>query len=190
MSDWNNVEDPQRKMKWDTRYLEMAQLVSTWSKDPSTKVGAVIVNKDNEVVSVGYNGFPRKIFDTETRLNDRDIKYKMVVHGEVNAMIFAKQDLEGCTLYTFPFMPCSVCAGQVIQHGIKRVVAPYSDNERWVESFKLTREMFTEAGVELVECNTLLSLPEARHVVVGIATPKKPNDPLAGFDLSTPREIM
>jgi dCMP deaminase len=136
---------------WHARYLGLAEHVSFWSKDPSTKVGAVIVDQYNSVVSLGYNGFPRGILDSDERLNNRELKYKMVVHGEVNAMSFAQRDLHGYTLYTYPFMPCSVCAGQVIQRGITLVVSPYSDNERWAESFKITRMMLDEAGVKLME---------------------------------------
>lgn len=138
-----------RTNHWDSRYLDLANLVAGWSKDPSTKVGAVIT-KDNHIVSVGFNGLPRGVEDTEERLTNRDLKYKMIVHGEVNAMAFANQALHGCTLYTVPFMPCPVCAGQVIQRGITEVVAPYSDNPRWVESFELTKAMFKEAGVALI----------------------------------------
>lgn len=134
--------------KWDRRYLDLAWLVSSWSKDPSTKTGAVIT-KNNKIISLGFNGFARGIDDSVDRLNDRDIKYKMIVHCERNAMLFAAQDLTGCTLYTVPFMSCAPCAAMVIQAGFKRCVAPYSENPRWQEDFKLTSSMFKEAGVDL-----------------------------------------
>jgi dCMP deaminase len=134
--------------KWDQRFLKLAYDVSDWSKDPSTKVGAVIA-RGKRFISLGYNGFPVGVEDTEERLNERELKYQLIVHGERNAIIFAERSLVGCTLYTVPFMPCSVCAGMVIQAGITRVVAPYSDNPRWIESFKLTESMFREAGVTL-----------------------------------------
>lgn len=136
-------------IRWDNRFLDLAKYISQWSKDPSTKVGAVVAD-GKRIVSVGYNGFPQGVEDSDERLNNRDLKYKIVVHGELNAMNFAKEPLNGYTLYTIPFMPCSVCAGQVIQRGIKRVVSPYSDNPRWTEAFKLTEQLFREAGVELV----------------------------------------
>lgn len=135
---------------WDKRYLDLAEYISEWSKDPSTKVGAVIVDMDNCIVSLGYNGLPRYVSDLPERLENRDLKYKMIVHGEVNAMAFAERSLRGCTLYTYPFMPCSNCAGQVIQRGITRVVSYVNDNPRWIEAFALTQQMFAEAGVELV----------------------------------------
>jgi dCMP deaminase len=152
--------------RWDLRYLEAAKHFAQWSKDPSTKVGAVIVTRQQtysgdlldlrkidmgRIVSVGYNGFARGIKDSDDRLNNRELKYKMVVHGERNAMLYAQRDLTGCTLYTWPFMPCAPCAAMTIQTGIKRVVAPKNDNPRWVEDFQITRTMFREAMVELVE---------------------------------------
>lgn len=136
--------------KWDRRFLGLAEYISQWSKDPSTKVGAVITDSRNCVVSMGYNGLPIGVEDADERLNNRDLKYKLIVHGERNAMLFAGRSIVGCTLFTWPFMPCSVCASMVIQSGITRVVSFYSDNPRWVEDFKLSTELFAEAGVELV----------------------------------------
>lgn len=135
--------------KWDIRFLKLAEHVATWSKDPSTKVGAVIVNPFKRVVSLGYNGFPAGTSDDEALYNDRAKKYERIVHGEMNAILFAKGDLFMTTLYTVPFMPCSRCAAMIIQAGIVRVVAPFNDNPRWIESFKLTEELFNEAGVKL-----------------------------------------
>jgi len=134
---------------WDSRFLELAKLVSTWSKDPSTQVGAVIT-RDKFVVSLGFNGHPKGVADSVDRLENREVKYRTIIHAEINAILTAKQDLEGCTIYLWPFMPCSQCGAAIVQAGIKRVVAPPSDNDRWAESFKFTTEMFSEAGVELV----------------------------------------
>lgn len=144
--DFNDARD-----KWDKYFLEIAETVSRKSKDPSTKVGAVIVDEDKRVISVGYNGFPKGIKDTQKRLNNRELKYKLVIHGEINAILFASRSVKDCSLYCFPFMCCSSCALLVIQSGIKKVIAPYSENPRWVESFRLTRELFKEAGVDLKE---------------------------------------
>jgi dCMP deaminase len=132
--------------KWDLRFLELAKLVGSWSKDPSTKVGAVIVDENNRIVSVGYNGFPQGIIDDE-RLQNREIKYKVIVHGEINAILFANKPVYGCTLYTIPFEPCPRCAGLIIQSGIKRVVAPINTNTRWEEDFQISRKLFKEAGI-------------------------------------------
>lgn len=136
--------------KWDLRFLDMAYHISTWSKDPSTQVGAVIVDDKNRFISTGYNGFPKGIKDTPERLNNRELKYKIVVHAELNAISFAERSLQGSTLYTYPFMPCSKCAGPIMQNGISRIVAPYSDNPRWIEDFKLSSELFAEKGVEVI----------------------------------------
>jgi dCMP deaminase len=135
---------------WDSRFLELAKLVSTWSKDPSTQVGAVIT-RGKFVVSLGFNGHPKGVADTAERLEIRENKYRTIIHAEINAILTAKQDLEGCTIYLWPFMPCSQCGAAIVQAGIKRVVAPQADNDRWAESFKFTQEIFSEAGVELVE---------------------------------------
>jgi dCMP deaminase len=135
--------------KWDQRFLDLARYVSLWSKDPSTKTGAVIT-KGRQVVSLGYNGFAAGVADTPERLEDRKTKYAMMVHCERNAMLYARELLRGCTLYTWPFMSCAPCAAMVIQVGIVRCVAPASDNPRWQEDFALASLMFAEAGVELV----------------------------------------
>jgi len=136
--------------KWDRRFLELAKHIASWSKDPSTQTGAVIVDGQRRIISLGYNGLAQGVDDLPERLNNRDIKYKMFVHCERNAIIFAGQPLHGCTLYTWPFMSCAACAAMIIQSGIKRAVAPYSENPRWKEEFELAGIQFKEAGVELV----------------------------------------
>lgn len=136
--------------KWDIRFLNLAEFVSQWSKDPSTKVGAVIADQRKRIVSIGYNGFPQNIHDDENILNDRETKYKMIVHGEMNAILFAQKSLEFCTLYTFPFMPCPRCSSMIIQTGIQRVISYNNMPERWSEDFKLSQQLFKESGVELI----------------------------------------
>lgn len=139
--------------RWDCDFLALAEWYGKRkSKDPSTKVGAVIT-RGREIVSLGYNGLPKRVLDLPERYSDRELKLKMIVHAERNAIIFARQNLTGCTLYTHPFLPCSVCAGMVIQADIVRVVAPQATPEqyqRWKSEFDLTQLMFQEAGVELV----------------------------------------
>jgi len=134
--------------KWDRRYLGLAKHIAQWSKDPSTKCGAVIVDKSNHIVSIGYNGLPAQIKDSEERLNDRDTKLAMTIHAERNALIFAKQSLEGCTLYTWPLQCCSECAAMMIQAGIKRHVSPTNVPARWQHSFDLANQMFEEAFID------------------------------------------
>jgi len=139
-----------RLLFWDRWYLGLAEYVSTASKDPSTKVGAVIVDPDRRVVSVGYNGLPRGVEDTEERLHNRDIKYKMVVHAERNALMFSNlASLKGCAIYVWPMMPCAACASMIIQKGITTVVATQNDNPRWQHDFELSKQLFTEASVLL-----------------------------------------
>jgi len=136
-----------KSTKWDERFLELAKLVGSWSKDPSTQVGAVIVDDNKRIVSIGFNGFPQGVEDSEERLFDRDKKYDIIVHAEANALMFANKSVEECTLYIWPFQPCSRCAGLIIQSGIKRVVSVINSDERWKKNFILSRQLFNEAGI-------------------------------------------
>lgn len=134
--------------KWDLRMLELAKQISSWSKDPSTKVGCVIMDGNYRVLSLGYNGFPVGVSDIG--LDEREYKYARTVHAEMNAILFAKGELEGATMYVWPMPPCSRCAGPIIQSGIFRVVSPPA-GERWAESCKIGHEMLDQAGVEIAE---------------------------------------
>lgn len=135
--------------KWDNNFLALANTVSMFSKDPSTKVGAVIVDDDNRVISIGYNGFPKGIRD-DNRLSNRELKYEMIVHAEANALLFANAPVRGCTIYTWPFQPCSRCASLIIQAGIRRVVSVESKDQKWRENFQLAHDMMTEARIEII----------------------------------------
>lgn len=136
---------------WNYRFMDMAHLVATWSKDPSSKVGAVIVDANRRIISTGYNGLAIGVEDSIERLTNRDIKYKIILHAEENAIMFAKRDLSGCSLYVTTLPPCAHCASLIIQSGIKTVYACKSDiPERWKESYDLTTAMFNESGVKLV----------------------------------------
>lgn len=139
--------------KWDLRYLSLAQLVSTWSKDPSTQVGAVIVDADNRIVSLGYNGFAAGVEDDPLRYQDRTIKYELVIHGEENALLWADRNLlRGATIYTYPFMPCPRCAAKIINSGIIRVVTIGATKDvltRWAKPFELTKLQFKETKINL-----------------------------------------
>ena len=144
-----NVEKTEHK--WNTRFLELAEFIAAWSHDPSTKVGAVIVDKDRRIVSTGYNCLARGVKDTSDRLDNREVKYKIILHAEENAIMFSKQNLEGCSLYVSSMPPCSHCASLIIQSGIKTVYTWKQDiPDRWVESYELTRQMFKESGVKLI----------------------------------------
>lgn len=140
------------KTDWFIRFLKLAEHISTWSKDPSTKVGSVIVDKDKRIVSLGYNGFPRGVKDDKERYNNRDLKYPMVCHSERNAILFARRDLRECELFTTA-VPCATCAGIIIQAGITKVVTyetPKGFAERWSKDISITHTMFGEAGVSLI----------------------------------------
>jgi len=136
--------------KWDQRFYDLAGYIAEWSKDPSTKVGAVVVDpKNKRIVSTGFNGFPFGVEDTAERLENREVKYEMVVHAETNALVFAGPHAEGCTLYVTPLPPCARCAVVVIQAGIARVVTPRPDMSRepWATQSRISEQMFSEAGV-------------------------------------------
>ena len=143
--------------KWFKRYMGLAEQVSTWSKDPNTKVGAVIVGSKGQILTQGYNGFPRRIKDTQKRLEDRDTKLKYVVHAEMNAIFnatYSGVSLDGATLYVYGLPICSECAKGIIQVGIKKVVIQSETitiRPHWEESWKLSAEMFREAGVLIFE---------------------------------------
>lgn len=153
-------EDQQRK--WDKRFLLLAAHVSMWSKDPSTKVGSVIVRPDKTVASLGYNGFPKGVSDNKEHYENREEKYGRVVHAEVNAVLHARERLQGCTMYVYPpgYGPsCDRCSTVIIQSGIVRVVGIRCADEfasRWKEACERGLQMFEEAGVEV----TMYSLGE------------------------------
>jgi len=136
---------------WDNRFFELAELVGSWSKDPSTKVGAVIVRPDRTIASVGYNGFPRGVDDSPEIYADRPKKYLRVVHAEANAILSAGEPLHGYTLYVTPLHPCATCSGLIIQSGISVVNYAMSEqntrNAAWTDHFNVMTEMFLEAGI-------------------------------------------
>lgn len=139
---------------WDIRFLELAKLVSTWSKDPSTQVGAVIVRQNKTIASVGFNGFPMNMDDAAELYADRDYKLSRIIHAEMNALIFRTESIAGCTLYTYPFMTCDRCFAHMSQSGIVRIVAPIATQaqlERWGSAFEKVRQDARDAKVELIE---------------------------------------
>ena len=139
--------------KWDQRFLNLAEHISGWSKDPSTKVGCVVVGEDREIRSTGFNGFPRGIADDSERLSDREKKYPLICHAEENAIMHAARiglSLKGCTAYvTWP--PCTRCARSLIQAGVVEVVYPQESEvpERWMDDFEMSSMMMDEAGLTI-----------------------------------------
>ena len=145
-----------RQEKWDRFYLGLAQHYATASKDPSTKVGAILVDPiRNRPVGWGYNGFAEGVADTPERLNVREVKYQLVVHAEVNAILSAGLAARGTTLYVVPSFTlppiCHDCAKTAIQAGVQTIVGFEPDTSdprvaRWVNSIDIAREMWLETG--------------------------------------------
>lgn len=137
---------------WDERFIRIAYEVASWSKDPGTKVGAVLVT-DRRIIATGYNGFPQNISDSFERYEDRETKLSYTVHAEVNAILNAAKNgarTDSSTLYvTFP--PCVRCSTAVIQAGVTHVVRPDLSTapERWRKSFHEGRNLLLEAGVKV-----------------------------------------
>ena len=150
-------EEDAKDRKWDMRFMDMAQMISTWSKDPSSKIGAVVVNDEKRIIATGYNGFPRGIEDSEERLNDRDQKYPRIIHAEMNALMNALYNgvsVKDCTLYVYGLPVCPACTKCVIQAGIKRVVIPTAKSNKgewekvWLEQ---SLPMFEESSVQVTD---------------------------------------
>jgi dCMP deaminase len=150
--------------RWREYFLRQALLASTMSKDPSTKVGAVIVDDEGIVLATGFNGFPRGIADSPERLADRDTKLRYMVHGEMNAVLSAARNgvkLHGSTMYiaaqgkdgVWGGPPCVRCAVECIQAGVMRIISfPFKTiPSRWTEDLAIARNILEEAGVSFEE---------------------------------------
>ncbi len=148
----DNLRAPKAPKHWDQRFLVVASHFPGWSKDPSTKVGAVAV-RNRRILAQGYNGLPAGVSDSEARLMDRETRLAMTVHAEANCICHAANNgvsLIGSTIYVWPLMTCSHCASLLIQAGIVKVVVPnFVELQRWQDSFDLARTMFIEAGVSV-----------------------------------------
>ncbi len=141
--------------KWHNRFLQLACHVAQWSKDPSTRCGAVIVRPNKTIAGIGYNGFPRGINDASASYTDKSIKYAYIVHAEVNAILNCAERLDGYTLYTYPSSvgpTCDRCAALVIQAGIRKVVS-YEGSTKvdWLDSVQRARDLYRDAQVEVLE---------------------------------------
>ena len=149
-----NLEEDTRELKWDNRFMELAKTISGWSKDPSSKIGAVAVNDERRILATGYNGFPKGIEDSQERLNDREQKYPLIVHAETNALmnaLYAGVSLKNATMYVHGLPVCPDCTKLIIQAGIRRIVINkfvMNTPEKWVNLWNEKSEpMFKEAGV-------------------------------------------
>jgi len=145
-----SLKAPRTPKNWDQRFLHAARMFAGWSKDPSTKVGAVAV-RDRRILVQGYNGLPSGITDSDSRLKNRDTRLAMTVHAEMNCVSFAAKNgvcLAGATMYVWPLMTCSQCASVLIQADIAQIIVPdFVEPYRWQESFDKAREMCVEAGI-------------------------------------------
>jgi dCMP deaminase len=147
-------EEDARELKWDNRFMELAKTISGWSKDPSSKIGAVAVNDERRILATGYNGFPKGIEDSQERLNDREQKYPLIVHAETNALmnaLYAGVSLKNATMYVHGLPVCPDCTKLIIQAGIRRIVINkfvMNTPEKWVNLWNdKSAPMFKEAGV-------------------------------------------
>jgi len=132
---------------WKLHFLELAIMISTRSKDPSAKVGAIIVDAERRIVGSGYNGFPRHVSDDPERYTNRETKLRMVVHAEVNAILNSTKSVRGCTLISTR-APCCACSGVIIQSGVDVVICPdQAANSKWNDDWMVAKQMLLEAGV-------------------------------------------
>lgn len=140
---------------WDKRFMQMAELIGSWSKDTSHKIGAVIVDNEKRIVSTGFNGFAKNIKDSKYRLTTKEVKRSLMLHAEVNAILYAKRDLKNCTIYVYGLPCCCNCASTIIQSGIKKVIYKNTRNggvsDYWRENINTALALFKEAGVKVKE---------------------------------------
>jgi dCMP deaminase len=137
--------------QWCDRFLNLAEEVSTWSKDPKGGVGAVLVDERKRVIGLGFNGFPDRIPDDPALLADQDAKLPRMIHAEVNAVLNAVVPVHGASLFT-TLAPCAECAKLLIQAGVVAVYRrphPEERHRRWAESFRIAEVILKEAGVEV-----------------------------------------
>ena len=139
-------------LSWDEYFMGIAFLSGMRSKDPSTQVGACIIDEDKKIIGIGYNGFPQGSSDDEMPWDREgdflETKYPYVVHAELNAILNSIKSLKNCIIYVTHF-PCNECAKAIVQVGIKKVVY-FSDKHKSLDSTKASRKIFENAKVETV----------------------------------------
>ncbi len=162
------IKEHENQTKWDTRFIKVAKHVASWSKDPSTKCGAVLVRDNNTIASLGYNGLPKGAEDKPEYYLDRSEKYPRIIHSEWNAMQHCRDaDIEGYRVYAWPLPPCGQCTSSLLQKKIGDVVCQKSPEEqmkRWGDSFSLASDMLHQRKTKVrhVEENlnsSLLRIP-------------------------------
>lgn len=156
------MKEIQSDVSWDELFMKHVYLIASKSKDPRTKIGAVLV-KDGIIISEGYNGFARGVRDLEERYSDSTIKYAFVVHAEANGVLNAVRhgiNTSGATCFT-QMIPCSECAKILIQAGIQEIVVHSRwvyKNPQWEKAMKITKIMCGEAGVVIRDFDKFLSI--------------------------------
>lgn len=152
--------------KWDKRFLRIAYEVAHWSKDPSHKIGAVVV-RDKRILATGYNGFPSGVEDLDWRWRTKELKYQYVVHAEMNCIYNAASqgvNLSDTTMYVYGLPVCHECAKGIVSSGIKRVIGATDLSDgiptRWFESYKKTVAMFDEVGVYFTLTDSITLMEE------------------------------
>lgn len=145
-------------MSWNKYFIDLLEPIASKSKDPRTKVGAILVNHDHELISAGFNGFPRGVKDLPERYNDRPTKYKFVAHADTNALNIAAKNGKSTnnSIMYLPWYPCTNCTKSIIQCGVKKVVIDgrnYEEKEAhwtaWKEDIDISKTMLSEASVEI-----------------------------------------
>lgn len=136
--------------RWKNHFMRMCMLVSEMSKDPSTKVGSVIVRPNRTICSTGYNGFPIGCNDDPEMYENREVKLQRIIHAEMNALCHSDESVRGYTLFSWPMPPCTRCMPHIIQQGITRLVVPsITPTDRWYSSASYATVMAIEAGLKI-----------------------------------------
>jgi len=141
---------------WNLKYIELAKKFASWSKDPSVKVGAVAIGSKGQVLSQGYNGFPKQFNDSLDIYKTSELKKKYIIHAEMNCIYHATLNgisLEGSTLFVYGLEVCHECAKGIIQVGIKEVVtySPNQPKDKWLESFKTSEELLAKSNINYIK---------------------------------------
>lgn len=145
-------------MNKDIQFIGLAKYISGWSKDPSTKCGAIIVDKNNRIVGSGFNGFPRNYPDHKEEYLDRENKYSKIIHAEINAILYSTKILTSCKMYVYPMLPCCRCAAIICNTEINEIISiklPKELEVRWGESIKITKDLFDKCGKEYREITNI-----------------------------------
>lgn len=152
----NKIQQPDNDSlnEWDTRFMNMAYMVSHWSKDPKTKIGCVIA-KNKKIKSTGFNGLPSRIIDHNHILNDKELKLKSIVHAELNAILNSNPfDLTGSTIYIYGLPPCINCAKHILSTDISRIIYCYDPlikhSNKWFDDLNYINDMMNEAGIKFI----------------------------------------